>query len=173
MDKWFMLTVIGKDRPGIVAKITAALYDGGCHLGEASMMRLGGNFAIMLMVRHSGSGKLLFSMVEPVAESLGLHLHVDSIKGKLHQHMVPDVHLSISGADRAGIVASVTNILAQAGLHILDLESDVAGDDEHPIYIMHIEGHAAEGVDSLKAAIEIVKKDGIDASLEEIEILIG
>jgi glycine cleavage system transcriptional repressor len=173
MDKWFMLTVIGKDRPGIVAKITAALYDGGCHLGEASMMRLGGNFAIMLMVRHAASGKLLFSMVEPVAESLGLHLHVDSIKGKLHQHMVPDVRLSISGADRAGIVASVTNILAQAGLHILDLESDVAGDDEHPIYIMHIEGHASEGMDSLQAAVELIKKDGIDVHLSAIDTVIG
>ena len=33
MGNWFMLTVIGKDRPGIVAHVTAALFDAGCNLG--------------------------------------------------------------------------------------------------------------------------------------------
>jgi len=51
MDKWYMLTVVGEDRPGIVAKLTHALFEGGCDLGEASMMRLGGSFTIMLMVK--------------------------------------------------------------------------------------------------------------------------
>jgi peptide deformylase len=39
-EKWFMLTLVGKDRPGIVAQITRALYEGDCNLGEASMVRL-------------------------------------------------------------------------------------------------------------------------------------
>ncbi|NIQ01387.1 MAG: amino acid-binding protein, partial [Nitrospinaceae bacterium] len=49
-----MLTLVGKDRPGIVARISEALFQGGCYLGEASMARLGGNFSIMLMVRSAG-----------------------------------------------------------------------------------------------------------------------
>ena len=51
MNHWYMMTVVGKDRPGIVAHLSAALYDGGCNLGEASMIRLGANFSIMMMVR--------------------------------------------------------------------------------------------------------------------------
>ena len=38
-QKWFMLTLVGEDRPGIVAHLSAALFDGGCNLGEATMMR--------------------------------------------------------------------------------------------------------------------------------------
>ena len=53
--KWYMLTLVGKDRPGIVAHVTAALYEGGANLGETSMMRLGGNFTIMLMVSGDSS----------------------------------------------------------------------------------------------------------------------
>ncbi len=53
MKKWLMLTVVGADRPGIVARVTDALYKGGCNLGEASMMRLGGNFTIILMGRST------------------------------------------------------------------------------------------------------------------------
>lgn len=50
MKRWYMLTVVGQDRPGIVAALARALYEGGANLGEASMARLGGNFTIMLMV---------------------------------------------------------------------------------------------------------------------------
>ncbi len=171
--KWFMLTLVGEDRPGIVAKLTHALYEGGCNLGEASMMRLGGNFTIMLMVKTTDRRKQLEELVAPVAESLGLHLHLDAIQAHLHTHLEPDVRISVYGADRPGIVAEVTGALAESGLHILDLESDVAGTRDAPIYVMHIEGHAAEGIGSLRAAIEIVEKDGIDVSLEEIETLIG
>src|SRR4030067_3820292 len=54
MKRWYMVTVVGKDRPGIVAGLTEALYRGGANLGEASMARLGGNFTIMLMVQIDG-----------------------------------------------------------------------------------------------------------------------
>lgn len=174
MNHWYMLTLVGKDRPGIVAHVTAALYDGGCNLGEASMMRLGGNFSMMLMVDYAGKTRDLAELVEPVAESMGLHLHVDRIEGHLHQHLEPDVHISVYGADRAGIVAKVTGALAEAGLHILDLESDVAGSDEKPIYIMQIEGHAGEGIEALQSALDVVAKDdGIDVKLTPFDTMIG
>jgi len=54
MKKWFMVTLVGKDQPGIVAKLTLALFENDCNLGEASMTRLGGNFTIILMVQFSG-----------------------------------------------------------------------------------------------------------------------
>lgn len=173
MTKWFMLTVVGKDRAGIVSHVTAALFDGGCNLGEASMMRLGGNFSIMLMVRYDGTVKSLSDLVEPVTESLGLALHIDRIEGHLHEHVEPDVRITVSGADRAGIVAQVSGALAEAGLNILNLDSDVAGTDEAPIYVMHIEGQALEGVKSLEGAMQIIKRQGIDATLTPIDTVIG
>jgi len=84
------------------------------------------------------------------------------------------VRISVYGADRAGIVSKVTTVLAEAGLNILDLESVVAGDIEKPLYIMHIEGEATEGVKVLESALQIVKEeDGVDAELVEIDTLIG
>ena len=173
MEKWFMLTVVGKDRSGIVSHITAALYEGGCHLGEASMLRLGGNFTIMLMVKHEGTVKSLTALVDGVTESMGLTLHVDKIDAHLHQHIEPDVRITVSGADRAGIVSQVTTALAEAGLNILNLASDVAGNEDKPIYVMYIEGKAEEGIGSLNAAMEVINEQGIDANLDEIETLIG
>lgn len=173
MTHWYMLTLVGKDRPGIVAHLSAALYDGGCNLGEATMMRLGGNFTIMMMVQFDGNISALKHMVEPVAESLGLHLHLDRIEAKMHKHMDPDVRISVYGADRAGIVARITGALAEAGLHILDMDTIVAGTEEKPIYIMQIDGHAAEGVEALQSALDVVAEKGIEAKLETIDTMVG
>jgi glycine cleavage system transcriptional repressor len=100
-------------------------------------------------------------------------MHVDSIKGKLHAHVEPNVRISVSGADRAGIVSSVTTALAESGLHILDLESDVGGDERQPIYIMHIEGYANEGTDSLQAAVDLIREQGIDIHMVPVDTVIG
>lgn len=173
MDKWYMLTVVGADRPGIVAHVTHALHDGGCNLGEASMMRLGGNFAIMLMVRYAGTAKELDSLVEPVTDSMGLKLHIDRIDAHLHRHVEPDVHITVSGADRAGIVAQATGALAEAGLDILNLDSDVAGTADRPIYVMQIEGCAREGIQSLESAVGIIRRQGIDVTLTPLDTVIA
>jgi len=174
MSDWYMMTVVGEDRPGIVAKLTHALFEGGCNLGEASMMRLGGSFTIMMMVQFAGRERELAVLVEPVVDSLGLHCHIDRVEGRLHEHTVPDVRIRVFGADRAGIVAHVTGALAEAGLNIVDLESSVAGDEESPIYVMVIDGVPTEGVEALRSALEVVKKEeGVDAALEEMETLIG
>ena len=174
MKNWFMLTLVGKDRAGIVAAITETLYQEKCNLGEASMTRLGGNFTIMLMVQFNGLAAELDYLLHSVCESLGLRYHVDSIEGELHQHRVPDVRVSVHGADRAGIVAKVTRALAEAGFSILSLESDVGGSSENPLYIMHIEGMAAKGIDALRDALQgFDDKNDVEVHLSEIDVLRG
>lgn len=174
ISKWYMVTLVGKDQTSIVSHVTAALYDAGGNLGESSMMRLGGNFTIMMMVEFSGSKKDLHDVLTSITDSMGLHLHIDKIDAKLHEHRIPDVRISVYGADRSGIVSKVTSVLAEAGLNILDLESDVAGDSDKPLYIMHIEGEATEGIKPLESALQIVKGEyGIDVELVEIDTMIG
>ncbi len=172
-EHWYMLTLVGRDRPGIVARITRALYEGGCHLGETSMMRLGGNFTVMMMVQYAGTAKALEQLVAGEADSLGLKLHVDRVEGGRQQAVEPDVRITVYGADRPGIVAHVTGALADAGLDILDLISDIGGSEEAPIYILHLEGRALQGIPALASALEIVKGEGVDAQLTPIETMVG
>ncbi|OGT21888.1 MAG: amino acid-binding protein [Gammaproteobacteria bacterium RBG_16_57_12] len=173
MNNWYMLTLVGKDRPGIVARISSALYQADCNLGEASMMRLGGNFTIMLMVKFPGSAKALDGVIRTEVESLGLQAHINPIEARLHEHLVPDVRISVYGADRAGIVAQVTGALAEAGLNILDLDSDVGGSADKPIYIMTMEGRAQQGIEALRSALEVISRQGIHTHIEAIDTLIG
>ncbi len=170
---WFMLTLVGEDRPAIVAKLTTALFEGGCNLGEAAMARLGGNFSIMLMVQHAGSEESLSALIKPVAQALNLHIHVDLIEGHLHRHLIPDVRVTVYGADRAGIVAQVSTALNQVGFNILDLQSDVGGSDSKPVYIMTLEGQARDGVAAIETALADIARAGIAVDVQSIETLIG
>jgi len=172
MKNWFMLALVGQDRVGIVAQITDALYRGGCNLGETSMLRLGTSFTMMMMVNTQLDENTLISIIQPIAEKLGLHLHVDQIEGELHPHPEPDVKIVVHGADRAGIVAQVTGELANAGLNILDLETGVGGSNEKPFYFMQIEGNATQGIDTLQSGLEKLKETlqgNIDINLSPLE----
>ncbi len=170
MNNWYMLTLVGEDRPGIVAKVTETLYRKRWNLGEASMIRLGGNFTIMLMV--SGEGDL-FAELKGLAPEMGLRLHVDPIVGKLHQHVVPNLQVRVVGADRAGIVAQVTGLLAQQGFNILELESDVAGSNQRPVYIMNIQGYSELPLESLQQALEPMVSQGVDVDVSAVEVMVG
>ena len=173
MNNWHMLTLVGEDRPGIVADLTTALYEGGCNLGEATMMRLGGNFTMMLMVSCDKTRHAIESMIEPVAERLQCRVHVDGIEGHLHQHVEPDVRIVVHGADQAGIVSAVTTALAKAGLNIVELETDVGGDEANPFYMMLIEGHATQSIEALEQAMKNVDLGSLKVTITPINSLIG
>lgn len=173
MKRWYMLTVVGQDRPGIVAGLTDALYRGGANLGEASMARLGGNFTIMLMVESDAEAPGLQRLVEPFAAVHSLRVHVDPVEGRLHEHLAPNARIAVHGADRPGIVAQVTQALAAAGFNILDLDSGVGGTDARPIYVMTIDGHAPGGIESLERALASVRSSGIEVRIAPIDTLVG
>lgn len=173
MKNWYMVSLVGRDQKGIVSRVTQALFDGGCNLGEASMMRLGSNFGVMLMVSSGSDVTGVEGLIRPIAASLGLMVHIDAIDGELHKHPQPNVDISVYGADKAGIVAEVTGLLAEAGLNIIDMQTVVAGSEDKPIYIMQIEGHSEEAADKLLKAIEPVIEQGIEVQINEIETMIG
>lgn len=170
MTDWMMMTLIGADRPGIVARVARVLSDAGVSLGEASMLRLGGSFTIMMMVSAPLGEAGLRQAMTPVLDQLGLRMHLDPVDGGLHRHQIPNVRVRVNGADRTGIVADVTGALLDQGFNILELDSDVAGDSDNPLYIMTIEGYSERPLETLTRAVEGL---GVNASVSPIETLIG
>lgn len=173
MKHWYMVTVVGKDRSGIVAALADALYRGGANLGEASMVRLGGNFTVMMMVQTTADVAGIEQWLAPVARDMGLRVHVDAIDAKLHAHIEPNMRITVHGADRPGIVAQVTAVLAKHGFNILDLDSDVGGSVDKPLYIMILEGHSADGIASLEGALAPLRASGIEVRVSALDIMLS
>lgn len=115
----------------------------------------------------------LTELMQPVAKQLGLRLHIDSVENPDHHRIEPDVLINVHGRDRVGIVAQVTERLAQAGLNILDLSSEVGGTSEQPFYIMSIIGQANQGIETLEQALAELRQTGIETHLQTFELMIG
>jgi glycine cleavage system transcriptional repressor len=173
MSNWYMLTLVGKDQPGIVANLTSALFEAGCNLGETSMIRLGNNFTVMMMVDSQQGADALRGVLQPVVDAMQLVLHVDAIEPGLHHRPVPDVCILVHGADRAGIVSQVTSRAAEAGLNIVDLESDVGGTETGPIYILQIQGVATKGIEAVESALAPLQAEGVKVDVRPLDVLIG
>lgn len=172
-NQWYMLTVVGRDRPGIVARLTKDLFTLGADLGEASMLRLGGNFTIMVMIKGDWDGETLHTKLTSTTADLNLHYHIDPIEAELHEHIQPNVRVHVYGANRPGIVSEVTAVLAELGLNILSLDTDIAGSEQSPLYIMQIEGTCDRDIADLEAALTDIRAHGIDVRIEPTMTLIG
>lgn len=172
-DNWLMLTMIGKDKPGMVAAVTNALVAQGVGLGETSMIRLAGNFTVMMTVSGPVTEEGLRDTLAPVLEAQGMCLHIDPIEAHMHEHLVPNIQVTVSGADRVGIVAQVTQALADTGFNILDLESDVAGSEDKPVYILQIAGVSTLPVEQVERALAGLRATGVSINVSPIETYIG
>lgn len=159
MKNWYMLSLVGRDRRSIVAELSAGLCRSGCNLGDSSMARLGDNFTIMLMVQHEGSLETVEDLVRPIAVGLELNYHLVAIEGGVHHDIEPDVRISLYTRDRKGVVEDVTGPLAEAGLNILHLDSNVSDDEDSPTYYIHIEGTVERGLDGIYRVLEILSDE--------------
>ena len=58
MDKKFIMTAFGKDRPGIVADVSQIIYENGCNLEDSTMTLLEDEFTIILLFAGREDGSL-------------------------------------------------------------------------------------------------------------------
>ena len=48
----FALSVVGRDRPGIVAEVSRVLFELGCNIEDSTCTILSGQFAMILVIAH-------------------------------------------------------------------------------------------------------------------------
>ena len=174
MKNWFMLSLIGLDQPSIIARLSAGLCKNGCNLGESSMIRLGKYFTIMLMVEYDAGKDSLEPIIASICKPLELNIHLVELTDGAQQQCEPDVRVSLFAEDRMGIVEDATTPLAQAGLNILHLESNVGDANESGTYYIHLEGTVSSGLETLYKTLEKLEKEkGIKSHLIPINTQIS
>jgi glycine cleavage system transcriptional repressor len=159
MKTWFMLSLVGLDQPSIVAKLSSGLCKNGCNLGESSMGRLGNYFTIMLMVEHEGDKKSLETIITSVCDPLNLDSHLVELEDGNQQHFEPDVRISLFAEDRLGVVEDSTVPLANSGLNILHLESNLGEDNKPGTYYIHLEGTLSKGLTPIYDVLEKLEEE--------------
>jgi len=162
----YAVSVVGKDRPGIVAGVAEVFFRLGCNIADSSCTMLAGEFAMILIVSHPRpfSKSRLFEELKPVCEGLGMSLAVRSLHADevTRQEAAGEICMvSVYGADQPGIVYRVTRELAEQGINIMDLNTKLIGTQAEPVYVMMLEAALPEGQtpESLEAMLGNLKKE--------------
>lgn len=162
----FAVTIISKDRPGIVADVTEVLFTLGCNIEDSSCTMLGGDFAMILIVSHEKpfTKTRLTDEFRGLHERTGLQIHIRSLS---EQEIcpVPDngelCLISVYGSDQPGIVYRVTRTLADRKVNIADLNTKLIGTVEEPVYVLMLEATLPDGltVDGVSELLENLRKE--------------
>jgi glycine cleavage system transcriptional repressor len=163
------VTVIGHDRPGIIADVTAVLADLGLNLEDSTMTLLRGHFAMMLICAGLPSPPEVEKALEPLTADGSLQVSAREVPAEpdLGATGVPYV-LTVHGGDRPGIVSAVTRELAAARGNITDLTTRLTGS----LYLLvaEVELPADVDVDALTGRLAATGESlGVGVTLREQE----
>jgi glycine cleavage system transcriptional repressor len=172
----FVLSLTGRDRPGIVAALTRVLLFHGVNIEDAEMAILRGHFAVMLVL--GGSDELDEATLRRDLEDVRAALPLESLTlaevPALDARATPSSHsISVYGADHPGIVHGVAERLAAAEVNVVGLSTRVLGEQSgEPIYVMLLEVSLPPGVD--EAGLEqllagVGEEQGVDVSVRPLD----
>jgi glycine cleavage system transcriptional repressor len=144
MSRHVAISVLGKDRPGIVAAITRALFNSGCNLEDSSMTSLRSEFAMIVIAALPAGATIdgLRTDLQGTARALGLTVTLKQLSPAENKRTVtrgrPYI-ISVYGADKPGIVCSISRFLSEKKINITDVQTSVRGAGAKATYIMFLE----------------------------------
>jgi glycine cleavage system transcriptional repressor len=163
------VTVIGHDRPGIIAETTGLLAGLGANLEDSSMTILRGHFAMVLIATADVTVAGAEQALAPLSEGGSLSVSVREVPEEAEQAAVgPSYLLSVHGGDRPGIVSAITREVAAEGGNVTDLTTRLSGG----LYVLvaELELPGSTDVDALTGRLAGVARDlGVQVSLRPLD----
>ena len=163
------ITVLGHDRPGIIAGTTDRIAGLGLNLEDSTMTLLRGHFAMTLVCAGDASATEVEEALAPLAADGSLTVTVRELPAERPQTPVGSQWvLTVHGGDRPGIVSAVIGEVAQVGGNVTDLTTRLAG--ELYLLIAELDLPAAVDTDALAVALRSVADQlGVGVTLRPAE----
>jgi len=173
MDAPLVITVVAKDRPGLVESLAAAIAKHGGNWLESRMSRLGGQFAgiLRLTIPPASRGKLLADLSS--LQAGGLKVTVQSDEAAPFAAAGRIAELTLVGQDRPGIVRQISQAFARGGVNVEDLETEISSAPMSGETLFHARARvsipAACEMQALRKELEKIAADlMVDVKLTEI-----
>ena len=148
MKTYFILSAIGKDRPGIVADVSEVVYECGGNVEDSSMSLLRNYFALLILFstereevnqRLSSGFKRLEGEKNLTAVFYSPITFAEAYPKPKEQ--ADRFKITTSGVDHAGIVFRVCRLLADQGINIINMETcrSLSAESGTPLFEMDID----------------------------------
>jgi glycine cleavage system transcriptional repressor len=175
--KKIVISVLGCDRPGIIAAVAKTLFENRCNIEDVSQTTLQTEFVgifIATKPEQLGEADLLVKLQERLAP-MGLSVLVKPLQesGEWQAPASEPFVITTLGPDRLGLVAGITEILAQFGTNITDLRAIFRGgsDPHRNVMIYEVDIPAAIDRNTFRAALyRRAEELGLDISLQHRDI---
>lgn len=147
-----IISVIGYDRPGIIAAISRALFEQGCNIENVSQTILQSQFAgvFIASIPSEFTVESLSRKLEKDMTAMGLQVHLMpfSLQPPCFQNInsQPFV-ITTQGPDRKGLVAGITEVIARHGANVTNLQAVFKGGEIPGDNIMIYEVDIPESTD--------------------------
>jgi glycine cleavage system transcriptional repressor len=139
-----ILSVLGRDRPGIVASVSRALFELNCNIENVSQAMLQSEFAgIFIVAMPDGmSAAELHPELNRRLAPLGLHVYTkpcEAVDPLAAGGPCEPFVVTTRGPDRKGLVARISEVIAHYGVNITHLQAVFKGGDAPSDNIMIFE----------------------------------
>jgi glycine cleavage system transcriptional repressor len=162
------ITVVGHDRPGIIAQAAEVLSRCGMNLEDSSMTLLRGHFAMTLICAGEADAAQIEAALQPLVNG-SLEVTVREVPEEPELPPLGSTYLmTVHGADRLGIVARLASVIAEAGGNITDLTTRLSG----TLYVLlaEVDLPRSTDIESLQDRLAKVSAElGVETSLRLIE----
>jgi glycine cleavage system transcriptional repressor len=173
-----VISVLGMDRPGIVAAVSRVLFEQECNIEDVSQTILQTEFAGIFVAStpaHLSIADLQESIQQGIA-SMGLKVLVKELDARPESAAPPPSEpfvVTTIGPDRLGLVAGITEVMARFGVNITSLKAVFRGGDRplHNVMIYEVDIPLATDQLAFRHALrQRADQLGLDLSLQHRDI---
>jgi glycine cleavage system transcriptional repressor len=162
----FIISVLGKDRPGIIAGVTRVLFEKDFNIEDVSQTILQSEFSGIFIVtgpEDTEHEDLLLALRETTAD-LDLHYHVKELEGKPSDWTTcacEQFVITTRGPDRKGLVAQITAVLAAHNINVTQLQAVFRGGDTpgRNVMIYEVEVPMDTDLADLRQALQVKARE--------------
>lgn len=165
-----VISVMDRDRPGIVAEVTEGISALGGNLADLRESVLCGYFTMILVASFPLEVEAA-TVEKALAAGTSSRVSVEMAEGTLTESSVSDhvYVLSAIGRDRVGLVAQVSRFCCERSVNILDLASHV--DDDQYTMMLQIDLSGIQALEDFKAELsEFGNRSGLNLVLQHNDI---
>lgn len=124
MAEQLLITAMGKDRPGILTRLTQLIGRCSGNVHDSRQAIMGDQFTlIMLLTGDRAAISRIEHQLPPLAVELELLTMMKRTSASLHETTTIAAQLNLEGPDQPGITGEVADFLAERGLNVHTLQS--------------------------------------------------
>ena len=165
-----IITVLAKDRPGIIARVSTDLFELDCNLENVNQMILQNQFAGFFVVDAPKglTPETIQEKLEAKSNGNGLSIQVKTLETKSTRpsESPGEIFLITTiGPDQKGLVSTFSNIIAGFNCNIINLKAVFKGGSDPNANVMSYQVGITGDVDA-PALFDALRKKGQDLGLD-------